>query len=166
MPRNYEKDEPTANEALAGMDKVLWKNAMRREVANLGQMECWTVEQRPKGEWVMNTKSVLKRKRDENGDIAKYKARLVICENEEERCQEDTFSPVAHQFMIKLILCLSLQQEWIARHVDFENAFPNGRLERSVFAEMPKSMFPKKRSENEVLKFRRSSYGLKDAACT
>lgn len=74
--------------------------------------------------------------------VCKHKTRLAVYANEETDCQEDTSSPVAHHFIIKLILSLSVQQGWMSRHLDFENVFPNGQLTRPVYAELPKEVCP------------------------
>ena len=43
--------------------------------------EVWTVVVPPKGAHVLHNKWVYKKKTDANGDIERYKARLVVCRN-------------------------------------------------------------------------------------
>lgn len=50
------------------------------------------------------------------------------------------------------------------RHFGFHNAFPNGKLDRAVYAEQPKHMFSEERRRRKVIKLQCSIYGLKDAA--
>lgn len=83
-----------------------------------------------KNDQVMHTKFVLKQKRDDSRKVFKYKTRLVVCVNKDESCQEDTFSAAAHHFIVKLTLCHCVEHGLKSKHIDFENAFPNGMLER------------------------------------
>lgn len=92
-----------------------------------------------------------------------YKARLVICENGKESFQEDTFSPVTYHFVIRLIFSLSVRKRWASKHIDFEIAFPNGIIERSVYDVILVHVFPDVQRKGSVLKFRSSFYGLKAA---
>ena len=45
--------------------------------------DVWTVVIPPKGAHVLHNKWVYKNKTDANGDIERYKARLVVCGNEQ-----------------------------------------------------------------------------------
>lgn len=114
----------------------------------------------------MHSDFVLKTKRDEKEEGCKHKARLVVCANGKGNCQEETFPPVAHYFVIKLIFSLRMQREWTARHVDFENCFPSGRLEKPVYVETPAPLLPRLEHFGRVFWLSSSRYGLKDAART
>lgn len=48
---------------------------------------------------------------------------MVVCKNEEYGLQEIVFSSVADLKHVKLIKCLSLQGNWSARQLEFDNAF-------------------------------------------
>lgn len=47
------------------------------------------------------------------------------CGNEEIDFHHERFSLVVEYTVLKLILCIALQKNWLARHLDFENAFQN-----------------------------------------
>lgn len=104
-------------------------------------MVSWDVLQRPNGEQLIHTKFVLNRKRDENEAICKHKGLCLVRGNEKESCQEVTFSPIAYHNVISLIFSLLVHNRWVAKHINFENAFSNGVLERTVYAEMPAQVF-------------------------
>lgn len=164
IPRTFTSDEPTLQQAIKSADKEEWVKAITKEIKTLKAMECWEQVSRPVNERVLHTKFVLKRKRDENNEISKYKARLVVCGNEEVESHEETFSPVAHYSVIKLIFCLCIQRNWTVKHIDFENAFPNGESERPVYVEMPSRMPTEQMQNKAVFRLRKSLYGLRDAA--
>lgn len=92
---------------------------------------------RSKGKSVLHTKFVLKRKRDETGAVKKCNTRLVACENGGTEYDHDIFFPVSDFTVIKIILCPAIQRKWQVRQVNFQNAFPNGKLKRPLYAELP-----------------------------
>lgn len=65
-------------------------------------------EKKKKNTGVPHSKFVLRRKRDDNGILQRYKARSVVCGNEEMASDIDTFSPVVDYVVAKLILCPSV----------------------------------------------------------
>lgn len=90
---------------------------------------------------VLHMTFVLHRKHDEYGMVSRHKAILVVCGNEEWDYQNDKFSPVVDFTVAKLIICLFLQQDWISKQLDFQNAFSNGHLNRPVYAKLSKHIF-------------------------
>lgn len=66
--------------------------------------------------------------------------------------------------MIKLLICLALQNCWEVKHFDFQNAFSNGKLNRPVYVELPKQLFANLKTSAVVIKLHCSLYGLKDAS--
>lgn len=60
------------------------------------------------------------------------KAWVDVCGNEEHDFPENGFSSVTEFTAAKISLCLALQNGWHVRHLNFENAFPNGKFEREV----------------------------------
>lgn len=120
-------------EALDGTENEQWRRAMNADNNALERMKCLDVMKRPSNQKVVHSKFVLVRKRDENGNVRRRKARLVVCGNDEYDYHEDNFSPVATFTVTKLIMCLVLQKSWTARHLQFENTFPNWLLQQRVY---------------------------------
>lgn len=110
---------------------------MNTELTALQSLNFWSTVDRPRGK-PLHTKFVFKRLRDKKRDISRHQARLVLCGIEEEEFMEDSFYTVVDFTVAKLILYLSLQQKWQGRHLDFENAFPNKKLDRLEYTELPK----------------------------
>lgn len=80
----------------------------------------------------LNTKLVLRRKRNADGIFRKYKARLLVYGNEKVDSQQDYFSPVADFTVARLIMCVAMQKVWKKRHYDLDNAFFNAFLDREI----------------------------------
>lgn len=51
-----------------------------------------------------------------------------------------------------------------AVHYEVQNAFSNGKLDRTVYMEFPKFIYRDDQRKSQVMKLKRSSYVLKDAA--
>lgn len=90
--------------------------------------------------------------------------RLVIRGNGEKDNKAECFSPVSDFTVIKILLCLEIQRKGYVRHVDFQEAFSNGNLERPVYAELSKYQIAGSTWESNVLLLRRTLYELRDAA--
>lgn len=54
----------------------------------------------------------------------------MVYGNKKEGCPEETVLPDGRYSALKLIVSISIQWIWTARHIDFEHAFPNGKLKR------------------------------------
>lgn len=52
----------------------------------------------------------------------------------------------------------------MAKYLHFENAFLNGKLESTVYAELPRYMFSENKRNTNVVRLKRSLYGLNDTA--
>lgn len=58
-------------------DKQFWKEAMDDEMESLKKSGAWELVPRPTGKNIVDCKWVFRFKRDENGNIVRYKSRLV-----------------------------------------------------------------------------------------
>ena len=155
------KDEPKLRDAMRSPDAAKWKEAISHELKALEEKGTFEIIDRPVNEPVLHNKWVLKLKRTVGGKIDKYKARLVICGNEEEVDSLATFSPVADFTVIRLLLCICVQQKQVVVQVDGKSAFLNSPVFRIIYMELPKQhpLY----SKEKVCLLKKSLYGLKDA---
>ena len=72
-------DPTTMAEALASDDAQHWQQAMDDEIASLAANDTWTLEEAPPGVRAIPVKWVFKTKRNVDGNVERYKARLVCC---------------------------------------------------------------------------------------
>ena len=70
-------DQPSLQEALVGDEAQRWHEAMQDELAQLRRYETWEEVDAPTSAQYIDTKWVLRRKRDKHGKIVKYKAWLT-----------------------------------------------------------------------------------------
>ena len=67
----------TYNEATSGPQKRQWETAIAEELTSLASNNVWILVERPQGVNIVSTKWVFKIKRLPNGQIDKYKARVI-----------------------------------------------------------------------------------------
>ena len=76
------EDQPTEpksiSEELNRPDSKDWNAAMMKEINSLYENKTWTAVQEPKNATVMDTKFVLTKKYDSEGNLERHKARLVV----------------------------------------------------------------------------------------
>ena len=72
-------DQPlNRNEAITGPHKNEWENAMRDEITSLHENKTWSLVNLPQGKVALRNAWVFKTKYKTDGNIDKFKARLVI----------------------------------------------------------------------------------------
>lgn len=129
---------------------------MSKEIQALKDLSCLEGVDRSNNVKVLQSKLVLRRKCNHRGNIEKCNVRLVVCGNEKEEIDWDSFSPVVDYTIIKLLLGLVVQKKYKIGYFNFQNAFSNGVLNRPFFAELPKQMFGTGKSRSTVRKLQRS----------
>lgn len=167
--RNYcafvaDTEEPQGyHEAVNSNHKAQWKNAMDEEYNSLVDNDTWTLVDLPQEKSAISNKWVYKIKRNHEGDIERYKARLVVRGFTQKFGidYQETFSPVAKFTSVRMILALSVSNDYHLIQFDIKTAFLYGHLDEEVFMEQP---FGYSDGSNKVCKLNRSLYGLKQAS--
>lgn len=157
-------DPLTRGEALSSPRATDWKKAMQCELDSLAENEVWTLADLPKGKKAVGSKWVFKTKTGKDGEVIRYKARLVArgfsqipgCDYDE------TFSPVVRGESLRAMFALSAQEDMVIHQMDVETAFLNGNLEEEVYMMQPEGSQQRGR-EQMVCKLHKSIYGLKQS---
>uniref|UniRef100_A0AAG5DV13 Retrovirus-related Pol polyprotein from transposon TNT 1-94 n=1 Tax=Anopheles atroparvus TaxID=41427 RepID=A0AAG5DV13_ANOAO len=160
------QEEPkTVKEALARPDADKWKQAMMEELDSMKSNDAWDLVDAPEGKRVLGCKWVFRLKRMANGEIIRYKARLVAQGfNQRYGCEYDeVFAPVVRQTTFRCLMSVAAKRGMIMRQYDIKTAFLNGDLEEELYMRQPPS-FSVKGVENKVCRLKRSIYGLKQSA--
>ena len=111
---------------------------------------------------VVGNKWVFKVKRNFDGIVLKYKAKLVA-KGFLQRVGfnfNETFSLVVKPTTIRVVITLALSFGWCLRQLDVNNAFLNGELKEEVYMEQPTG-FETKVPGHLVCRLHKSLYGLK-----
>ncbi len=135
---------------------------MADEMKSLRKYEVWELVEPPFGRKVVGSKWVYKIKRDGDGRIERYKARLVAQGYTQTKGadQDETFSPVVRMESLRMIVGLAAKHTLKLHQLDVTTAFLNGQLQEEVYMEQPDG-FIAEGQEKLACKLRRSIYGLK-----
>lgn len=98
-PGNYEQ----------AVKEKAWDQAMKNEMAGTEKNNTWKLEKLPSGHKPISLKWVFKLKRDNNGEVIKHKARLVVKGYVQKQGIdfEEVFAPVTRLETVRLLLALA-----------------------------------------------------------
>lgn len=152
------REPKTYMEALRSEDSENWKEAMDSEVRSLEKNQTWQLKQLPEGRKVIDNKWVFKVKKYANGQIERYKARLVIRGFTQEYGidYEETFSPVVKFTSLRSIIAMAATERLHMKQFDVATAFLYGDLEEEIFMTQPQGY---EDGSNRVCRLRKSLYG-------
>ncbi|KAE9076984.1 hypothetical protein PF010_g23681 [Phytophthora fragariae] len=153
----------TYKQARASRQWKKWREAMLEELASLKVHGTWRLVRRRemRGRKAITCRWVYAVKRDERGQIKRYKARLVIHGFKQLAGLEytETYAPVIRFDTIRAAIYFALQRGWAILQYDVKTAFLYGHLDEVIFMEQP----PGFQSEPDayVCHLQRSLYGLR-----
>jgi hypothetical protein len=124
------------DEALKDVD---WVNAMHEELNNFKRNQVWELIERPKDHNVIGTKWVFHNKQDQNGIVARNKAKLVAqgYTQVEGLDFDETYAPVARLEVIRILLAYACAHNIKLYQMDVKSAFLNGYINEEVYVEQP-----------------------------
>ncbi len=132
--------EPTSvEEVLSTPEKYHWLKAMQKEMDSLKENDIWELVKLPEGRKTVGSKWVFKTKMNVDGNIERYKARLVA-QGFSQRFGSDydeTFCPVVRMESVRTLIAMSVQYGLQLHQVDATTAFLNGKLEEEVYMSQP-----------------------------
>ena len=154
----------TLEEVLSNPEKEHWAEAMEKEMKSLQENEVWDLVELPRGRRPVGSKWVFKVKTDKDGNVERYKARLVAQGFTQKfgADYDETFCSVVRLESIRTLNALSVQHGLQLHQVNVTTAFLNGELEEEVLMKQPEG-FVTKRQEHLVCRLKKSVYGLKQS---
>ena len=144
-----------------------WEAAVLDEYESLLSNDTWTLVELPEGRNAIGCKWVFQIKIDSNGNIIRFKVRLVAlgCSQVYGVDYLDTYAPVAKLASVRILFAIAAVEDMEIEQVDFVTAFLGGYLEEEIYMEMPEGFVKySKRGRKLVCKLRRAIYGLKQSA--
>jgi hypothetical protein len=176
---NDDLEEPkNIEEAKASADWPHWLQGMKEEIQLLIKNGTFKAidRQKLKGRKPLSTRWLYKLKRDENGKIARYKARLVV-RGFEQRYGLDydqTFAGVAKSATWRILFALAAINDWEIEQMDVKGAFLHGDIDEEVFIDLPDGweltldswlpIFNSSEAKSDiVLQLDKALYGLKQS---
>ena len=135
---------------------------MNSEYKSLLECNTWELVNRTPNMKVISSKWVFHINKFQNGEIDRYKARLVArgCEQKYGVDYEEVYAPVARIQTIRTLLAISVEMGYHIHQMDVTTAYIQGDLLEIVYMEQP-PMFGS--NKNKVCRLRRPIYGLKQS---
>ncbi|KAF8702333.1 Reverse transcriptase (RNA-dependent DNA polymerase), partial [Rhizoctonia solani] len=157
-PNNH----PTVAEALAGPDAEEWQKAMAKEVSTFKKMDTYNLTNLPPGHKAIGNAWVFTLKRNANGTPARYKGQLVAQGFSQQPGIDfdETFTPVVRLNSIQLLLSIANQNDWDIQQLNVNSAYLHAKVNKELYMRQIPYF---EDSTNQVLKLKRSIYGLKQA---
>ena len=154
----------TFSQAMKSPDAKQWENAAKAEYDSLLENDTWSLVELPSNRQAIKCKWVFRAKYDSEGNIERYKARVVAKGFEQKHGidYDETYAPVVKYPSLRALLSYAVSENMLIHQMDVVTAFLNGKLDEEIYMVQPEG-FIKPGSENLVCKLNRSLYGLKQA---
>ena len=154
IPRTYEEAK----------ELKIWRDAVKDEKEAMERNHTWDEADLPMKKKAVSSKWVFTIKYKSNGEIERYKARLVARGFTQTYGEDfgDTFAPVAKLHTVRIILSLATNLDWELMQMDVKNAFLQGELEEEVYMTPPPGL-EETVTQGKVLRLRKAIYGLKQS---
>jgi hypothetical protein len=156
-----EHPEPqTYQEAVSGEENELWQKSMDKEMHSLLENDTWELVERPEGVKLILMKWVYKVKRDAQGNVERYKSRLVAKGFLQKQGVDfkELYAPMSKHTTLKALLAIVAQQYLELHQLDVKTTFLNGELEEEIYMQHPQGY--EQGGPNTLCRLLRALYGL------
>ncbi|CAN0071865.1 unnamed protein product, partial [Phaeothamnion confervicola] len=162
-------DPATYEEAMRSSDAVQWRKALESEYLSLQEHGTFEICELPAERKALGCRWVLKKKRNTDGSVARFKARLVAQGfNQQEGVDyvpEELSAPVASMDEVRTALAVGTYFDWEIEQMDIDTAYLNAPVSEEIYMRPPKG-FEVSGPDGKpmVWRLRRSLYGLRQSA--
>jgi transposase InsO family protein len=156
------QDPDTLQEVHDRRDKEKWLEAMKNEYSSLIENKTWELCELPAGKKLIDTKWVFKTKRDNDGNVIRFKARMVAKGFIQKFGvdYEETYSPVVRYTSIRFLTALAVRKQMKIHQMDAVTAFLQGDVDKEIFIRQPEGFND---GSGRVCKLKKAIYGLKQS---
>jgi transposase InsO family protein len=155
--------EPTTmQEAMSSANASDWQEAVNSELRSLEENKTWELVSLPYGQTPIPCKWVFKVKKDAQGNIERFKARLVV-KGYAQRPGidfDEVYAPVSKHATLRALLAKVAVEDLELHQFDVKTAFLNGELEEEIYMKPPEGL---QVSPGKVCRLVKSLYGLRQA---
>jgi len=147
---------------MTSSDAAQWMTAMHEEMEALHKNKTWELVTLPQGRKPIGNKWVYKIKRNNDDQVERYRARLVVkgYAQKEGIDFNEIFSPVVRLTTVRIVLAMCATFDLHLEQLDVKTAFHHGDLEEEIYMLQPEG-FEEQGKENLVCRLNKSLYGLK-----
>lgn len=152
----------TLQDALNSPYKKQWLEAVEAEIKSLKDLNVWSLIDCPKHSKPIGSKWIFKVKRNEQGEVDRFKARLVL-KGYSQRPGIDynqLFSPVARFDTVRTVLSIAATEKLVLYQGDVETAFLYSPISEFITMYQPEGFDD---GTSKVCKLNKALYGLKQA---
>ena len=151
-------------EAISGPEGDHFLQACEDEIGSIQGLGTYTLVERTSKMKVLPTRWVFSKKMDQNGNVVRYKAR-VVAKGFLQRPGIDVhevYAPVVQKSTFRFMIALVAKNRLHMRQLDVKTAFLNGELDEEVYIEQPEG-FNQGDPRKVVWKLIKALYGLRQA---
>lgn len=125
MTVSHGEEPQTIQEALSGPEREHWKEAIADEYKSFEKNKAWSLTTLPDGKKAVKCKWVFKKKLGSEGQLLRYKCRLVAKGYSQEYGIDytDTYAPVVRYSTIRILLALAVNLDMHVDRMDVKTAF-------------------------------------------
>ncbi|KAL9265434.1 Retrovirus-related Pol polyprotein from transposon TNT 1-94-like protein [Drosera capensis] len=161
-----EDDPINFRQAMESSKSQKWIDVMNDEIKPMSDNDFWELVSLLEGVKPIDCKWIFKTKKDSEGNIIRFKARLVAKSYTQKEGIDfkEAFSPVSSKDSFRIIMALVTYFSLELHQMDVKTAFFNGDIEEIIYMQQPENFVsgdPKKMT----CKLKKSIYGLKQTSC-
>ncbi|KAE8219272.1 hypothetical protein CF326_g8991 [Tilletia indica] len=149
---------------MSAPDASDWRVAEAVELGNHRRAGTWEPAKLPAGRTAVSSRWIYKRKTNSEGQIVKYKARVVArgFSQKPGLDYEETHAPTPAITALRVFVAIAIRYSLVVHQMDVEAAFLNSEIDVELYMEPPEG-FEMPKGCN-TLRIRRGLYGFKQSA--
>jgi Reverse transcriptase (RNA-dependent DNA polymerase) len=157
-----EDDPLTLRQALESVNSHKWTKAMDEEIKSMYDNKVWDIVPLPESVKAIGCKWIFKTKKDSEGNVERYKTRLVAKRfiQKEGIDFTKTFSPMSTKDSFRIIMALVTHFDLELHQMNVKIAFLNGDIDEYIYMSQPPN-YESDDSKQIFYKLKKSIYRLK-----